>query len=108
MPRGSGRRLEHMRGVGRSAAALRGIAKPTIAKVNGVAAGAGLNLALGCDLVIASDAARFSEIFVQRGLSIDFGGSWLLPAPGRHAQGQGAGVPRRRDRRPPTPSASAS
>jgi 2-(1,2-epoxy-1,2-dihydrophenyl)acetyl-CoA isomerase len=47
--------------------------------VNGAAAGAGLNLALGCDLVIASDAARFSEIFVKRGLSIDYGGSWLLP-----------------------------
>jgi len=79
MPRSSGLRLEHMRGVGRSAAALRGIPKPTIAKVNGVAAGAGLNLALGCDLVVASDAARFSEIFVKRGLSIDYGGSWLLP-----------------------------
>jgi 2-(1,2-epoxy-1,2-dihydrophenyl)acetyl-CoA isomerase len=68
-----------MRGVGQSAAALRGIPKPTIAKVNGVAAGAGLNLALGCDLVIASEAARFSEIFVKRALSIDYGGSWLLP-----------------------------
>ena len=68
-----------MRGVGRSAAALHDLPKPTIAKVNGVAVGAGLNLALGCDLVIASDAARFSEIFVQRGLGIDFGGSWLLP-----------------------------
>src|SRR3954468_7855254 len=79
MPRTSGQRLEHMRGVGRSAAALRAITKPTIAKVNGVAAGAGLSLALGCDLVIASDAARFSAIFVQRGLSIDYGGSWLLP-----------------------------
>jgi enoyl-CoA hydratase/carnithine racemase len=79
MPRTPGLRLEHMRGVGRSAAALRAISKPTVAKVNGVAAGAGLNLALGCDLVIASDAARFSEIFVQRGLSIDYGGSWLLP-----------------------------
>ena len=79
MPRTSGRRLEHMRGVGRSAAALRGIGKPTVAKVNGVAAGAGLSLALGCDLVIASDVARFSAIFVQRGLSIDYGGSWLLP-----------------------------
>jgi len=79
MPRTSGRRLDHMRGVGRSAAALRGIGKPTVAKVNGVAAGAGLSLALGCDLVIASDAARFSAIFVQRGLSIDYGGSWLLP-----------------------------
>ena len=79
MPQSAGSRLEHMRGVGRSAAALRAISKPTIAKVNGAAAGAGLNLALGCDLVIASDAARFSEIFVKRGLSIDYGGSWLLP-----------------------------
>ena len=79
MPQSAGSRLEHMRGVGRSAAALRAISKPTIAKVNSAAAGAGLNLALGCDLVIASDAARFSEIFVKRGLSIDYGGSWLLP-----------------------------
>jgi 2-(1,2-epoxy-1,2-dihydrophenyl)acetyl-CoA isomerase len=44
-----------------------------------VAAGAGLNLALGCDLVYAADTARFSEIFARRGLTIDFGGSWVLP-----------------------------
>jgi hypothetical protein len=36
-------------------------------------------LALGCDLVVAADNARFSEIFVRRGLSLDFGGSWVLP-----------------------------
>ena len=53
--------------------------KPTVAKVNGVAVGAGLNMALGCDLIVASDEARFSEIFARRGLSIDFGGSWILP-----------------------------
>jgi 2-(1,2-epoxy-1,2-dihydrophenyl)acetyl-CoA isomerase len=47
--------------------------------VNGVAAGAGCNLALGCDLIIASDRARFTEIFAKRGLVLDFGGSWLLP-----------------------------
>ena len=47
--------------------------------MNGVAVGAGCNLGLGCDLVIASDAARFSEIFARRGLNIDGGGSWLLP-----------------------------
>jgi enoyl-CoA hydratase/carnithine racemase len=41
--------------------------------------GAGCNLALGCDLVVASSTARFSEIFARRGLSLDFGGSWLLP-----------------------------
>ena len=41
--------------------------------------GAGMNLALGCDIVIASERVRFAEIFVQRGLTLDFGGSWLLP-----------------------------
>src|SRR5262249_21650526 len=61
------------------ALALHRIPKPIIAKVNGVAVGAGMNLALGCDLIVASDTARFSEIFARRGLSIDFGGSWLLP-----------------------------
>jgi enoyl-CoA hydratase/carnithine racemase len=61
------------------ALALHRIPKPVIAKVNGVAVGAGMNLALACDLIVASDTARFSEIFARRGLSIDFGGSWLLP-----------------------------
>jgi hypothetical protein len=46
------------------------LSTPTIAKVDGVAVGAGLNLALGCDLVVASDRARFSEIFSKRGLSV--------------------------------------
>ena len=36
-------------------------------------------MALGCDLVVASESARFSQIFAKRGLSIDFGASWLLP-----------------------------
>jgi enoyl-CoA hydratase/carnithine racemase len=71
--------LDVMRGIGDVALRLHRLAKPTIAKINGVAAGAGLNLALGCDLTVASDEARFSEIFAKRGLSIDFGGSWLLP-----------------------------
>jgi 2-(1,2-epoxy-1,2-dihydrophenyl)acetyl-CoA isomerase len=71
--------LVNMRHIGNTALALHRLAKPTIAKVGGVAAGAGCNLALGCDLVVASDEARFSEIFARRGLSIDFGGSWLLP-----------------------------
>ena len=61
------------------ALAFHRIPKPIIAKVNGVAVGAGMNLALACDLIVASDTARFSEIFARRGLSIDFGGSWLLP-----------------------------
>ena len=71
--------LVWMRHVADTALALHRLAKPTIAKVGGVAAGAGCNLALGCDLIVASDDARFSEIFARRGLTIDFGGSWLLP-----------------------------
>jgi 2-(1,2-epoxy-1,2-dihydrophenyl)acetyl-CoA isomerase len=59
--------------------ALHRLPKPTIAKVRGVAAGAGCNMALGCDLIVASDNARFTEIFTKRGLSVDFGGSWVLP-----------------------------
>ena len=76
-PAGNG--LAHMRHIGDVCMALHAIQQPTIAKVVGVAAGAGLNLALGCDLVVASDDARFSEIFARRGLSVDFGGSWVLP-----------------------------
>ncbi|MGW0040188.1 enoyl-CoA hydratase/isomerase family protein [Rhodococcus sp. NPDC003348] len=52
---------------------------PTIAKVSGVAVGAGWNLALGCDLVVATPESTFSQIFARRGLSLDLGGSWLLP-----------------------------
>jgi 2-(1,2-epoxy-1,2-dihydrophenyl)acetyl-CoA isomerase len=78
-PGGLGSALAGMRQVGRAALRLHLLSKPTIAAVNGVAAGAGCNLALGCDLIIASDRARFSEIFAKRGLSIDFGGSWVLP-----------------------------
>jgi enoyl-CoA hydratase/carnithine racemase len=71
--------LQRMHHFNRVGLALHAIPKPTIARVHGIAAGAGLNLALGCDLVVASDRARFSEIFAKRGLSLDLGGSWLLP-----------------------------
>ncbi len=71
--------LDLMHYFGFTGLALHEIPKPTIAKVNGVAVGAGLNLALGCDLIVAGESARFSEIFAQRGLSIDLGGSWHLP-----------------------------
>jgi 2-(1,2-epoxy-1,2-dihydrophenyl)acetyl-CoA isomerase len=59
--------------------ALHRLRIPTIAEVDGVAAGMGMNLALTCDLVLASDRARFSEIFIKRALSVDGGGTWLLP-----------------------------
>jgi len=68
-----------MRRVSDAALGLHRLAKPTIAKVTGIAAGAGCNMALGCDLIVASDEARFCEIFSRRGLSLDFGGSWVLP-----------------------------
>jgi 2-(1,2-epoxy-1,2-dihydrophenyl)acetyl-CoA isomerase len=71
--------LVQMRALGEVALALHRIPKPTIAKVSGVAVGAGMSMALGCDLVVASDTARFSQIFSKRGLSVDFGASWLLP-----------------------------
>jgi enoyl-CoA hydratase/carnithine racemase len=61
------------------ALALHELPIPTVAKVAGVAVGAGWNLALGCDLVVATPESTFSQIFSKRGLSIDLGGSWLLP-----------------------------
>jgi 2-(1,2-epoxy-1,2-dihydrophenyl)acetyl-CoA isomerase len=53
--------------------------KPTIAAVNGVSVGAGFSLALACDIRIASEAARFSAIFVKRAIVADTGCTWFLP-----------------------------
>jgi enoyl-CoA hydratase/carnithine racemase len=61
------------------ALALHELTVPTVAKVTGVAVGAGWNLALGCDFVVATPESRFCQIFSKRGLSVDLGGSWLLP-----------------------------
>jgi 2-(1,2-epoxy-1,2-dihydrophenyl)acetyl-CoA isomerase len=53
--------------------------KPVIASVNGVAVGGGCNLALACDMRIASERARFGQVFVRRGMHPDWGGVWFLP-----------------------------
>jgi len=58
---------------------IAGMTKPVLASVNGVAAGAGCNLALACDYRIASDAAKLGQTFVKIGLHPDWGGTWLLP-----------------------------
>ena len=71
--------VQEMRAVGEIIMRLQRLPKPTLAKVDGVAVGVGLALVLACDLVLASDRARFSEIFARRGLALDGGNSWLLP-----------------------------
>ncbi len=77
--RGGEHPSKRMRSINEIAIELFELPKPVVAKVSGVAVGAGWNLALACDLVVASREARFSQIFARRGLSLDVGGSWLLP-----------------------------
>ena len=71
--------LPYMRWVAQICARLHELPKPAIAKVRGAAVGAGASLALGCDLVVAAEDSIFCEIFSQRGLTPDFGGSFVLP-----------------------------
>jgi 2-(1,2-epoxy-1,2-dihydrophenyl)acetyl-CoA isomerase len=59
--------------------AIRNVEKPVIARVNGVAAGAGCSLALACDVVIVADEAYFSQIFINIGLMPDAGSTFFLP-----------------------------
>lgn len=59
--------------------ALRNLPMPVIAAVNGVAAGAGANIALACDLIIATKSASFVQAFSKLGLVPDSGGTWFLP-----------------------------
>jgi 2-(1,2-epoxy-1,2-dihydrophenyl)acetyl-CoA isomerase len=59
--------------------AIRGLEKPVIAAVNGTAAGAGANMALACDIVIAAEEASFLQAFIKIGLIPDTGGTFVLP-----------------------------
>ena len=59
--------------------ALRALPKPVICAVNGVAAGAGANIVLACDIVVAAHSARFIQAFARIGLIPDSGGTWFLP-----------------------------
>lgn len=58
---------------------LTGLSKPVVCAVNGVAAGAGANIAFACDIVVAARSARFIQSFAKIGLISDSGGTWILP-----------------------------
>lgn len=70
--------LDEFRWVGDQAMAVYNLDKPTIAAMNGVCAGAGMSLALSCDLRVGSENARFRTVFLERNLSPDSGMSWFL------------------------------
>jgi 2-(1,2-epoxy-1,2-dihydrophenyl)acetyl-CoA isomerase len=68
---------------------LRALPMPVICAVNGVAAGAGANIALACDIVLAAKSASFVEVFCKLGLIPDSGGTWILPRLIGHARATG-------------------
>ena len=72
-------RRQMMRGAITTVNTILDCEKPTIAAVQGTAAGIGCHLAFACDLVVAAESAKFIEVFARRGLAVDGMGSWLLP-----------------------------
>ena len=68
---------------------LRSLRMPVVCAVNGVAAGAGANVALACDIVVAVRSARFIQAFIKIGLVPDAGGTWLLPRLAGDARARG-------------------
>jgi enoyl-CoA hydratase/carnithine racemase len=77
-PKPFGSMVDSMRVLGEVVLAIHDCPVPVVAKVDGLCVGAGLGLALAADLTWCSDTARISAIFAKRGLSMDFGTSWLL------------------------------
>jgi enoyl-CoA hydratase/carnithine racemase len=75
---GGENQLDAMRVLGNVVLAVHDCPVPVVAKVDGICVGAGLGLALAADMTWCSDRARISAIFAKRGLSLDFGTSWLL------------------------------
>src|SRR4051794_40166649 len=73
---------------------LTDLPKPVIAAVNGVAAGAGANITLACDIVIAARSAKFIQSFSALGLIPDSGGTWVLPRLVGPARAPGPAPPR--------------
>lgn len=68
---------------------LRALPFPVVAAVNGAAAGAGCNVALACDIVLAAKSATFTQVFARIGLIPDAGGTWILPRLVGHARARG-------------------
>ncbi|MDT7688518.1 MAG: 2-(1,2-epoxy,2-dihydrophenyl)acetyl-CoA isomerase [Acidobacteriota bacterium] len=80
MDAGDMEEFKRLLGAGRRVlTAIRQMLKPVIASINGPAYGAGFNLALACDMRVASESATFSQSFVKVGLHPDWGGSFFLP-----------------------------
>lgn len=77
-PGWDGNKLNAMRQLAESVVAVHDCPVPVIAKVDGVAVGAGFGLALAADMLWCSDRARMSAVFAKLGLSLDYGSSWLL------------------------------
>jgi 2-(1,2-epoxy-1,2-dihydrophenyl)acetyl-CoA isomerase len=78
---GGGLKLDYVSGrtLGKTIEAIQGIEKPVICAVNGIAAGGGAGLVLACDVIYASEKAKFSEIYANIGMVPDCGNLWLLP-----------------------------
>ena len=68
---------------------MRDLPKPIVCAVHGVAAGAGANLALACDIILAGQTAKFLQAFIRIGLIPDAGGTWLLPRLAGDARARG-------------------